>query len=144
MRLVAVYRYQGADDDDNDDDDDHAEQLGLTDQLFEAVLCELAVVCRGQPCLEVGDFNVEPTKIPCLLKGMSAGPWVDLQGAWANASGVAPGVTCKRDWSCSGGSRRDFVLGCPLAAAALAGCWVVNNRWIQPHFAVWASFLSSR
>ena len=79
-----------------------------------------------------------------MLRGISAGLWVDLQGAWANASGVRPGVTCKRDLTCSGGSRRDFVLGCPLAAAALAGCWVDCNRWIQPHFAVRASFLASR
>ena len=57
-------------------------------ELFEAVLSELAVVGRGQPCLIAGDFNVEPTKVPCLLKGISAGLWVDLQGAWANASGT--------------------------------------------------------
>ena len=105
---------------------------------------ELSVIGRGQPCVITGDFNVEPTKVPCLLKGISAGLWVDLQGAWANASGISPGVTCKRDWSCSGGSRRDFVLGCPLAAAALAGCWVDCNRWTQPHFAVRVSFLASR
>ena len=28
----------------------------------------------------VGDFNVEPTKICCLVKGISAGLWVDLGG----------------------------------------------------------------
>ena len=28
--------------------------------------------------LLAGDFNVEPTKIPCLSKGISAGLWVDL------------------------------------------------------------------
>ena len=57
---------------------------------------------------------------------------------------LRPGITCKRDVSCSGGSRRDFVLGCPLAAAALAGCWVDCNRWIQPHFSVLASFSAAR
>ena len=36
-------------------------------------------MARCQPCLFVGDFNVEPTKIPCLAKGISAGLWVDLQ-----------------------------------------------------------------
>ena len=102
--------------------------------FFDAVFGELSVVGRGQPCVVAGD------KIPCLLKGISAGIWVDLQSAWANASGILPGVTCKRDWACSGGSRRDFVLGCPLAASALAGCWVDCNRWIPPHVAVSASF----
>ena len=52
--------YQGADTD--------AEQLALTDQLFDAALGELHVVASGQPCLLVGDFNVAPTKIPCLAK----------------------------------------------------------------------------
>ena len=131
-----VYGYQGADDD--------AEKLGLTNQLFEAVLSELAVVGKGQPCVVTGDFNVEPNKIPCLLKGILNGLWFDLQGAWSAASGVGAGVTCKRDWASTGGTRRDFILGCPLATAALASCWFDNSRWIQPHFAVVASFHSVR
>ena len=60
-----------------------AEQLVLTEQLFDAALGELSVVGRGQPCMLVGDFDVEPTKIPCLPKGISAGLWVDLESAWA-------------------------------------------------------------
>ena len=43
-------------------DSSDAEQLALTEQLFDAALGELGVVARGQPCLIVGDFNVEPTK----------------------------------------------------------------------------------
>ena len=121
--------FQGADD---------AEKLGLSDQLFEAVLCELAVVGRGQPCLLVGDFNVEPTKNPCLLKGISAGLSIDLEAAWARAAGSEPSATCKRDWASPGGTRRDFVVGCPLAAAALSGCWVDGSRWVQPHLSVCA------
>ena len=35
-----------------------AEQLALTDQLFDAAPGELGVVARKQPCLVVGDFNV--------------------------------------------------------------------------------------
>ena len=70
MHLVVLYGYQGADAD--------AEQLAVTEQLFDAALGELGVVARGQPCMLVGDFNVEPTKIPCLSKGISAGHWVDL------------------------------------------------------------------
>ena len=34
-----------------------------------------------------GDFNVEPKKIPCLAKGISAGRWVDLESSWAFALG---------------------------------------------------------
>ena len=65
LHLVVLYGYQGADGD--------AEQLSLTDQLFDAALRELRVVAMDQPCLIVGDFNVEPTKIPCLSKGIFAG-----------------------------------------------------------------------
>ena len=63
--------------------DSDPEQLALTEQLFDAALGELSVVARGQPCLLVGDFNVEPTKIRCLAKGISAGLWVDFEEAWA-------------------------------------------------------------
>ena len=79
MHLVVLYGYQGADAD--------AEQLALTEQLFDAAFGELSVVARGQSCLLVGDFNVEPTKIPCLAKGISAGLWVDFEEAWALACG---------------------------------------------------------
>ena len=90
MHLVVLYGYQGAATD--------PEQLALTDQLFDAALAELSVVARGQPCLMVGDFNVEPTKIPCLAKGISAGLWVDLEGSWALATGRQPSSTCRREW----------------------------------------------
>ena len=65
LNLVVLYGYQGSDTD--------AKQLALTEQLFDAALAELAVVARGSPCLLAGDFNVEPTKILCLSKGISAG-----------------------------------------------------------------------
>ena len=80
LRLVGfctflfLYGYQGADTD--------SEQQALTNQLFDAALGELHVVASGQPCLLVGDFNVEATKIPCLAKGISAGLWVDFGEAW--------------------------------------------------------------
>ena len=83
MHLVVLYGCHGA--------DSSAERLQLTNQLFEAAMGELAVVARGQPCLIVGDFNVEPTKIPCLAKGISAGLWVDLEASWAAASSRGPG-----------------------------------------------------
>ena len=112
MHLFVLYDYQGADAD--------AEQLALTEQLFDAALDELSVVARGQPCLLVGGFNVEPTKIPCLAKGISAGLWVDFEEAWALAAGLQLAPTCKRSWTAAGGHRRDFIVGCPLADAVLS------------------------
>ena len=126
--VYVLYGFQGADAD--------AEQLALTEQLFDAALGELSVVARGQPCLLVGDFNVEPTKIPCLPKGISAGLWVDLEEAWALAAGLRPAPTCKRIWSAPGGLRRDFMVGCPLAVAAVLSCKVQADRWVAPHLAV--------
>ena len=88
----------------------------------------------------VGDFNVEPTKIPCLAKGISAGLWVDLEASWALACGLQPAPTCKRTWSAAGDHRRDFMVGCPLAVAAVLSCKVQPDRWIAPHLAVRALF----
>ena len=132
LHLFVLYGYQSADAD--------AEQLALTDHLFDAALCELHAVAAGQPCLLVGDFNVEPTKILCLAKGISAGLWVDFGKAWALAAGLHPAPTCKRGWTAAGGHRRDFILGCPLAAAAILSCKVQPDRWIAPHLAVRALF----
>ena len=128
MHLVVLYGCQGADLD--------PEQLALTEQLFDAALGELSVVARGQPSLIVGDFIVEPTKIPCLAKGISAGLWIDFEEAWALAAGLQPAPTCERDWGSPGGRRRDFILGCPPAAAALLFCRVQPDRWVAPHLAV--------
>ena len=136
LHLFVLYGYQGADSD--------AEQLALTDQLFDAALGELHAVASGQPCLLVGDFNVEPTKIPCLAKGISGGLWVDFGEAWALAAGLSPDPTCKRSWTADGGHHRDFILGCPLAAAALLSCKVQPDRWIAPHLAVRAPFDSGQ
>ena len=41
----------------------HLRNSGSLMHCFDAVCCELAVVATGQPCLIVGDFNVEHTKI---------------------------------------------------------------------------------
>ena len=128
MHLVVLYGYQEADSD--------LEQLALTEQLFDAALGELSIVARGQPCMLVGDFNVEPTKIPCLAKGL----WVDLEGSWALATGRQPASTCMREWSSGGGTRRDCMIGCPFVAASLLSCTVQADRWISPHLAVRALF----
>ena len=79
LHLVVLYVYQGA--------DREAEKLAVTDQLLDAAFGELGVVAREQPCLVVGGFNVEPTKIPCLAKGISAGLRVDFEAAWSAAWG---------------------------------------------------------
>ena len=136
MHLVVLYGYQGAAAD--------PEQLALTDHLFDAALSELSVVARVQPCMLVGDFNVEPTKIPCLAKGISAGLWVDLEVSWALATGKQPSSTCMREWGSGGGTRRDFMIGCPLTTAAVLSCTVQPGRWIAPHLTVRTLFDYSR
>ena len=138
IHLIVLYGYQGADRD--------PERLALTDQLLDAALGELGVVAREQPCLLVADINVEPTKVPCLSEGIMAGLWVDLEASWASASGGVPGFTCRQDWESTFLSRRDFMVGCPRAAAAAAvsGCGVLQDRWVVPHFAVRACFDYSR
>ena len=85
------YGFQGSDGD--------VAQFELTNQLFDAVLGEFAVVARQQLMILVGDFNVEPTQIPCLSNGISARLWVDLEAAWTSVSVLpqlspvsAPGV----------------------------------------------------
>ena len=54
MHLFVVYGFLGADVD--------SEQLALTEQLFDAVLGELDVVARGQPCLSGAHQNPLPGK----------------------------------------------------------------------------------
>ena len=132
---MVLYGYQCADTD--------AEQLALTEQLL-AAQGELGVVARGQPSLLAGDFNVEPTNIHCLSEGISAGLWVDLESAWALAFGRQPAVICERTWGSAGGQRRDFVVGCTLAAGAVTYGVVELDRWIVPHLAVWTCFECTR
>ena len=72
---------------------------------------------------------MEPTKTLACQEGSR------LKAAWAFASGRQPGVTCKRSWDSTGGSRIDFMVGCPRAAAAVSRCVVQEDRWILPHLA---------
>ena len=56
-------------------------------------------------------------------------------------SGLQPASTCKRDWGAAGGQRMDFMVDCPLAAAAaVLSCRVQADRWIAPHLAVQTLF----
>ena len=54
------------------------------------------------------------------------------------------GVSCKRSWDSTGGSRMDFLVGCPRAAGAVSRCVVQGGRWILLHLAVRAHFEYSR
>ena len=87
MHLVVLYGYQGADTD--------AEQLALTEKLFDAALGELSVVARGQPSVLVGDFNVEPTKILAWRKGFRLGSGLILRklGPWLLVCHLLPLVS---------------------------------------------------
>ena len=60
------------------------------------------------------------------------------------AAGRQPSSTCRREWGSVGGTRRDFMVGCPLLTAAVLDCAVQPDRWIAPHLAVRAFFDYSR
>ena len=49
------------------------------------------------------------------------------------AGSAACSTTCKWELECY---RGDFMVGCPLAAAAVLSCRVQSDRWITPHLAV--------
>ena len=125
--------YQGADGD--------AEQLSLTDQLFDAALGELRVVALDQPCLIVGDFNVEPPKSLACLKGFLLGSgliWsrlgplllvcllLPLVSVLGMILGVIVGIFGWLSFGCGCGS----------------SCSVGLDRWVVPHLAVRASFFT--
>ena len=73
-------------------------------------------------------------------KGFRLGSGLIFEEAWALAAGLQRTPTCKRSWTAAGGHRRDFVVGCPLAAAAVLSCKVQPDRWIAPHLAIRALF----
>ena len=114
--------------------------FGLTDLLFAAVLAEARMCCCGQPVTLAGDFNADPVVIPSLAKGISDGHWVDLERAFAFGRGVPPSSTCQFHLDEDKGSRRDFLLACPVALAAASACYVSPDRWFTPHFSVCAEF----
>ena len=132
---LSFYGYNGAEND--------PEKLQLTEHLFAAVLAEARLCCAGQPVILAGDFNADPTVIPSLAKGISDGHWVDLEQAFAFGRGVHPSSTCQFQLDEERGSRRDFLLACPIALAAATACSVLPDRWFTPHFAVFAEFALS-
>ena len=114
--------------------------FSVTDHLFTAVLAEARMCCCGQPVILAGDFNADPVVIPALAKGLSDGQWVDLERAFAFGKGVPPASTCQFQLDEDKGSRRDFLLACPIALAAATACFVSPDRWFTPHFSVSAEF----
>ena len=65
---------------------------------------------------------------------------IDLERAFATGRGDTPSRTCQFQLDEDEGSRRDFVLACPIAMAAATACSVLPDRWFIPHFAVYAEF----
>ena len=130
VHLFVIYGYQGAESD--------REKLQLSDRLFASVLAEARMCCAGQPVILAGDFNADPTVIPSLAKGIFDGHWIDLERAFATGRRVAPSCTCQFQLDEDEGSRRDFVLACPIAMAAATACCVLPDCWFIPHFAVYA------
>ena len=131
VHLFVVLGYQGAEDD--------SDQLLLTDKLLQAVLAEAQVVCVGQPLLIAGDVNADPAVIPCLVKGISAGRFVDLALAISRGAGSAPAATGRFSLEGGAGTRGDFLVGCPNALAASDACFV-SDRWFTRHFSVFVRF----
>ena len=74
-----------------------------------------------------------------LLRGMTAGRYVDLVLAYSLGAGLTPDITCTFNRDDGTGSRRDFFVGCPGAlAASQASC--VTDGWFTPHFSILARF----
>ena len=73
---MVLYGYKGADAD--------AEQLALTEQLFDAALEELGVVARGQPSLIAGISTWSPPRFLAWPKGFRLGSGLTwrLPGRW--------------------------------------------------------------
>ena len=94
-------------------------------------LCRKRTSCRT--------LNIETTGIPCLLKGISAGSWFDLQEAWAHASLTVSGATCKHSFASTVVPAGTLLLAVSLDTAALGWCKVLGDRWVFPHHAVRAS-----
>ena len=136
VHLFVIYGYQGAESD--------PEKLQLSEQLFGAVLAEAWMCCAGQPVILAGDFNAEPLWLSLLWLRVSLMViGLILSGPLPSGRGVPPSSTCQFQLDEDKGSRRDFLLACPIALAAATACSVLPDRWFTPHFAVCADFVLS-
>ena len=74
-------------------------------------------------------------------RGTRRNTGIDFEEDWASAAGLQLTPTCKREWNSASGHRGDFMVGCPLAAAAaVLSCRSQPDRWIAPHLAVGTLF----
>ena len=113
MHLVVLYGYQGAVTD--------AEQLALTDQLFDAALGELSVVGRSWAAL-YDCWRLQRGAHQNPLPGKRDFGWA-LAASWALAAGLRPAPTCKRDWDTSGGHRRGLCGWLPPCCCRCSFLW---------------------
>ena len=75
------------------------------------LLCASSLLVVGASLLSLlGGFNIEPSKIFSVPKGISAGHWVDLEECCAVAGGGQPGVACKRSWDSLGNGAGETLL----------------------------------
>ena len=132
MHSVVACGLQGADED--------AEKLS---SFVMQICANLRSFVRVNLVLLLATSTWSPPRSLACSKGSRLGSGL-IYRVLARAAGVESDATCNGDWACLEESRRDFILGCPLAGAALGGCWVDCCRWIQPHFSVCASFLDAR
>ena len=126
VHLFVIYGCQGAESD--------PEKLQLSEHLFAAVLAEARMCCAGQPVIPAGDFNADPTVIPSLAKSIFDGHWIDLERASATCRRVPPSYTCQFQLDEDKGSRRDFVLACPIALAAATACSVFARPLVHSSY----------
>ena len=120
--MVVLYGYQGADTD--------AEQLALTEQLLMLPLVSFVLLFGCSLACWLGISTRSPPKSLAWQKGFRLGSGLTLRrlGPWLLVHDQLP--TCKRGWGAASGHRRVFVVGCPLAAAAVLSCKVQADRWL--------------
>ena len=118
---------------------------GFSDARVDALWSRWRAVVRLGPNGPVTSFDPWTHWIPPDLHGFYkwASLMVDLEQAFAFGRGVLLSSTCQFQLDEDKGSRRDFLLACPIALAAASACSVLPDRWFAPHFAVCAEFALS-
>ena len=83
---------------------------------------------------------MEPSKIPCLVEGISESSWIDFYDQFFAGRGNLPAFTCKNIWDSYWNPQGLCDLTCPSASAACTGRWVDDTRWFKPPFSVGVGF----
>ena len=71
-------------------------------------------------CLSNELFDAAAQQDPLLVKRDLGWVWIDLEVSWAGATDSDASFSCKKDWACLGGTRWDFILGCPTGGYCIA------------------------